>query len=189
MHRATIRCLRCIPTVSDAEDASQQIRRPQTHHVHRTTIFRCLRCIELLADESGASQHVRMPQVHPNICGSLRCIPPCSDASDAADAGLRCIEILPDAPDASQHVRMPPMHPNSAGCLRCISTFSDRTMFGCLRCIQTLSPASHEDMMQKIKHMIQGAQSGTAPSKVVSKVMRKYCFGLGYTVLAARVWR
>jgi hypothetical protein len=47
---------------------------------------------------------------------------------------------------------------------------------------------SGEDLMQKVKHLIQGCQRGTPPQKIVSKVMEKYVFGLAYSIFG-NVWR
>ena len=47
---------------------------------------------------------------------------------------------------------------------------------------------SGEDLMQKVKKLIQGAQGGTPPEKMVGKVMEKYAMALGYTI-SGRIWR
>ena len=47
---------------------------------------------------------------------------------------------------------------------------------------------SGEDLMQKVKKLIQGCQAGTPPQKILTKVMEKYVFALAYSMFG-NIWR
>ena len=47
---------------------------------------------------------------------------------------------------------------------------------------------SGEDMMQRVRKLIQGAQGGTPPDRIVGKVMDKYAMALAYAIFGS-LWR